>query len=88
MTNSDSTTTTTTTGTNGNLNGTTNGTKNGTTAEGVTGTGNVTSAQTGDNTDILLPVAGLITASGVLAGVILYYKKKRKNTGVQTEEEK
>lgn len=88
VTNSDSTTTTTTTGTNGNLNGTTNGTKNGTTAEGVTGTGNVTSAQTGDNTDILLPVAGLITASGVLAGVILYYKKKRKNTGVQTEEEK
>ena len=88
VTNSDSTTTTTTTGTNGNLNGTINGTTNGTTAEGVTGTGNVTSAQTGDNTDILLPVAGLITASGVLAGVILYYKKKRKNTGVQTEEEK
>ena len=84
VTNSDSTTTTTTTVTNGNLNGTTNGT--GTSAEGVTG--NVTSAQTGDNTDILLPVAGLITASGVLAGVVLYYKKKRKNTGVQTEEEK
>ena len=77
VTNSDSTTTTTTTVTNGNLNGTTNGT--GTSAEGVTG--NVTSAQTGDNTDILLPVAGLITASGVLAGVVLYYKKKRKNTG-------
>lgn len=51
-------------------------------------TGNVTSAQTGDDTDILLPVAGLIAASGVLAGVVLYYKKKRKNTGVQTEEEK
>lgn len=84
VTNSDSTTTTTTTVTNGNLNGTTNGT--GTSAEGVTG--NVTSAQTGDNTDILLPVAGLITASGVLAGVVLYYKKKRKNTGVQTEEDK
>lgn len=83
VTNSDSTTTTTTTTvTNGNLNGTTNNTS----AEGVTG--NVTSAQTGDNTDILLPVAGLITASGVLAGVVLYYKKKRKNTGVQTEEEK
>ena len=84
VTNNDSTTTTTTTVTNGNLNGTTNGT--GTSAEGVTG--NVTSAQTGDNTDILLPVAGLIAASGVLAGVVLYYKKKRKNTGVQTEEEK
>lgn len=83
VTNIDSTTTnTTTTVTNGNLSGTTNNTS----AEGVTG--NVTSAQTGDNTDILLPVAGLITASGVLAGVVLYYKKKRKNTGVQTEEEK
>ena len=83
VTNSNSTTTnTTTTVTNGNLNGTTNNTS----AEGVTG--NVTSAQTGDDTDILLPVAGLIAASGVLAGVVLYYKKKRKNTGVQTEEEK
>lgn len=87
VTNSNSTTTnttttnTTTTVTNGNLNGTTNNTS----AEGVTG--NVTSAQTGDDTDILLPVAGLIAASGVLAGVVLYYKK-RKNTGVQTEEEK
>lgn len=83
VTNSNSTTTnTTTTVTNGNLNGTTNNTS----AEGVTG--NVTSAQTGDDTDILLPVAGLIAASGVLAGAVLYYKKKRKNTGVQTEEEK
>ena len=83
VTNSNSTTTnTTTTVTNGNLNGTTNNTS----AEGVTG--NVTSAQTGDDTDILLPVAGLIAASGVLAGVVLYYKKKRKNTGVQTEEDK
>ena len=82
VTNSNSTTTNTTTVTNGNLNGTTNNTS----AEGVTG--NVTSAQTGDDTDILLPVAGLIAASGVLAGVVLYYKKKRKNTGVQTEEEK
>ncbi len=86
VTNNASTTTTatTTTVTNGNLNGTTNET--GTSAEGVTG--NVTSAKTGDDTDILLPVAGLITASGVLAGVALYYKKKRKNTGVQTEEDK
>lgn len=83
VTNSNSTTTnTTTTVTNGNLNETTNNIS----AEGVTG--NVTSAQTGDDTDILLPVAGLIAASGVLAGVVLYYKKKRKNTGVQTEEEK
>ena len=82
VTNSNSTTTnTTTTVTNGNLNEPTNNIS----AEGVTG--NVTSAQTGDDTDILLPVAGLIAASGVLAGVVLYYKK-RKNRGVQTEEEK
>ena len=32
-------------------------------------------------------IAGLITATGVLAGVVLYYKKKKRITGVQTEEE-
>lgn len=31
--------------------------------------------------------AGLITATGVPAGVVLYYKKKKRITGVQTEEE-
>ena len=40
-----------------------------------------------DDTDILFPIAGLITATGVLAGVVLYYKKKKRITGVQTEEE-
>ena len=53
----------------------------------VSGTGKVTSAKTGDDTDILFPIAGLITATGVLAGVVLYYKKKKRITGVQTEEE-
>ena len=72
--------------TNGNLGGGSTGTGNGTTA--VSGTGKVTSAKTGDDTDILFPIAGLITATGVLAGVVLYYKKKKRITGVQTEEEK
>ena len=40
-----------------------------------------------DDTDIFFPIAGLITASGVLAGIVLYYKKKKRITGVQTEEE-
>ena len=48
----------------------------------------VKSAKTGDETDFLLPVAGLISASGAFAGVILYYKKRRKDTGVETKEEK
>ena len=68
--------------TNGNLSGGSTGTGNGTTA--VSGTGKVTSAKTGDDTDILFPIAGLITATGVLAGVVLYYKKKIRITGVQT----
>lgn len=89
VTNSDASTATTVT--NGNLNGTVGTAANGTSAqasaEGVTGTGTITSAATGDNTDLLLPVAGLITASGALGGVVLYYKKKRRNTGVQTEED-
>ena len=71
--------------TNGNLGGGSTGTGNGTTA--VSGTGKVTSAKTGDDTDILFPIAGLITATGVLAGIVLYYKKKKRITGVQTEEE-
>ena len=71
--------------TNGNLSGGSSGTGNGTTA--VSGTGKVTSAKTGDDTDILFPIAGLITATGVLAGVVLDYKKKKRITGVQTEEE-
>ena len=71
--------------TNGNLGGGSTGTGSGTTA--VSGTGKVTSAKTGDDTDILFPIAGLITATGVLAGVVLYYKKKKRITGVQTEEE-
>ena len=72
--------------TNGNLSGAGNGTGNRTTA--VTGTAkSTTSAKTGDDTDILFPIAGLITATGVLAGVVLYYKKKKRITGVQTEEE-
>ena len=71
--------------TNGNLGGGSTGTGNGTTV--VSGTGKVTSAKTGDDTDILFPIAGLITATGVLAGVVLYYKKKKRITGVQTEEE-
>ncbi len=90
VTNSDASTATTVT--NGNLNRTVGTAANGTSAqasaEGVTGTGTITSAATGDNTDLLLPIAGLITASGVLGGVVLYYKKKRRNTGVQTEEDK
>ena len=48
----------------------------------------VKSAKTGDETDFLLPMAGLIGASGAFAGVILYYKKRRKDTGVETKEEK
>ena len=71
--------------TNGNLGGGSTGTGNGTTA--VSGTGKVTGAKTGDDTDILFPIAGLISATGVLAGVVLYYKKKKRITGVQTEEE-
>ncbi|MFR8249813.1 MAG: LPXTG cell wall anchor domain-containing protein [Lachnospiraceae bacterium] len=63
--------------TNGNLGGGSTGTGNGTTA--VSGTGKVTSAKTGDDTDILFPIAGLITATGVLAGVVLYYKKEKES---------
>ena len=48
----------------------------------------VKSAKTGDETDFLLPMAGLISASGAFAGVILYYKKRRKDTGVEKKEEK
>ena len=48
----------------------------------------VKSAKTGDETDFLLPMAGLIGASGAFAGVILYYKKRRKDTGVEKKEEK
>lgn len=48
----------------------------------------VKSAKTGDETDFLLPMAGLISASGVFAGVVLYYKKRRKDTGVEKKEEK
>lgn len=70
--------------TNGNLGGGSTGTGNGTTA--VSGTGKVTSAKTGDDTDILFPIAGLITATGVLAGIVLYYKKKKRITGVTEEE--
>lgn len=70
--------------TNGNLGGGSTGTGNGTTA--VSGTGKVTSAKTGDDTDIFFPIAGLITASGVLAGIVLYYKKKKRITGVTEEE--
>ena len=46
------------------------------------------SAKTGDETDFLLPMAGLISASGAFVGVILYYKKRRKDTGVEKKEEK
>ena len=70
--------------TNGNLGGGSTGTGNGTTA--VSGTGKVTSAKTGDDTDIFFPIAGLITASGVLAGIVLYKKKKKRITGVTEEE--
>lgn len=70
--------------TNGNLGGGSTGTGNGTTA--VSGTGKVTSAKTGDDTDILFPIAGLITATGVLAGIVLYYKKKKRITGVTEED--
>ena len=70
--------------TNGNLGGGSTGTGNGTTA--VSGTGKVTSAKTGDDTDIFFPIAGLVTATGVLAGVVLYYKKKKRITGVTEEE--
>lgn len=70
--------------TNGNLGGGSTGTGNGTTA--VSGTGKVTSAKTGDDTDIFFPIAGLITASGVLAGIVFYYKKKKRITGVTEEE--
>ena len=48
----------------------------------------VKSAKTGDETDFLLPMAGLISASGAFAGVILYYKKRKKDTGVEKKEEK
>lgn len=48
----------------------------------------VKSAKTGDETDFLLPMAGLIGASGAFAGVILYYKKRKKYTGVEKKEEK
>ena len=48
----------------------------------------VKSAKTGDETDFLLPMAGLIGASGAFAGVILYYKKRKKDTGVEKKEEK
>ena len=70
--------------TNGNLGGGSTGTGNGTTA--VSGTGKVTSAKTGDDADIFFPIAGLVTATGVLAGVVLYYKKKKRITGVTEEE--
>ena len=93
-TNKGSNTTTGTTTNKGTQSGSTNkttGTTTGSQAQtsGKQGTdSSVKSAKTGDETDFLLPMAGLISASGAFAGVILYYKKRRKDTGVETKEEK
>ena len=93
-TNKGSNTTTGTTTNKGTQSGSTNkttGTTTGSQAQtsGKQGTdSSVKSAKTGDETDFLLPMAGLIGASGAFAGVILYYKKRRKDTGVETKEEK
>lgn len=93
-TNKGSNTTTGTTTNKGTQSGSTNkttGTTTGSQAQtsGKQGTdSSVKSAKTGDETDFLLPMAGLISASGAFAGVILYYKKRRKDTGVEKKEEK
>ncbi len=95
-TNKGSNTTTGTTTNKGTQSGSTNKTTGTTTTtgsqaqtSGKQGTdSSVKSAKTGDETDFLLPMAGLISASGAFAGVILYYKKRRKDTGVEKKEEK
>lgn len=93
-TNKGSNTTTGTTTNKGTQSGSTNkttGTTTGSQAQtsGKQGTdSSVKSAKTGDETDFLLPMAGLISASGAFAGVILYYKKRKKDTGVEKKEEK
>ena len=93
-TNKGSNTTTGTTTNKGTQSGSTNkttGTTTGSQAQtsGKQGTdSSVKSAKTGDETDFLLPMAGLIGASGAFAGVILYYKKRKKDTGVEKKEEK
>ncbi len=94
-TNKGSNTTTGTTTNKGTQSGSTNKTTGTTTGSsqaqtsGKQGTdSSVKSAKTGDETDFLLPMAGLISASGAFAGVILYYKKRRKDTGVEKKEEK
>lgn len=66
----------------------TTGTQAQTSSSQTTGSSSAKSAKTGDETDFLLPMAGLISASGVFAGVVLYYKKRRKDTGVEKKEEK
>lgn len=66
----------------------TTGTQAQTSSSQTTGSSSAKSAKTGDEIDFLLPMAGLISASGVFAGVVLYYKKRRKDTGVEKKEEK
>lgn len=90
-TNKGSNTTTGTTTNKGTQSGSTNkttGTQAQTSSSQTTGSSSAKSAKTGDETDFLLPMAGLISASGVFAGVVLYYKKRRKDTGVEKKEEK
>ena len=90
-TNKGSNTTTGTATNKGTQSGSTNkttGTQAQTSSSQTTGSSSAKSAKTGDETDFLLPMAGLISASGVFAGVILYYKKRRKDTGVEKKEEK
>ena len=93
-TNKGSNTTTGTTTNKGTQSGSTNKTTGTTTGSQAQTSGkqgadsSVKSAKTGDETDFLLPMAGLISASGAFAGVILYYKKRKKDTGVEKKEEK
>lgn len=90
-TNKGSNTTTGTATNKGTQSGSTNkttGTQAQTSSSQTTGSSSAKSAKTGDETDFLLPMAGLISASGVFAGVVLYYKKRRKDTGVEKKEEK
>ena len=52
----------------------------GTTADAST-VGRAGGAKTGDDADLFFPIAGMLTATGALAGILFFYKKKK------TEEE-
>jgi len=64
----------------GSNSGSTGSTAGGSTADAST-VGRTDGAKTGDDADLFFPIAGMFTATGALAGILFFYKKKK------TEEE-